>query len=337
MRSIVKAKRKRKRTFHTRLTQVDPTSTIIVHGTWANDEDWWRWGAEFPAYLDQHTNDVYKGADFFSWSGGVSHKDRTEGGKALQRWVVAHPTEKLRIVAHSHGGNVAFLASHDGLKIHTLILLGTPIRTDYSPSMKNIRYIYNVYSPDDGWQTAGAEPYPRGEGKTKGQILPEASDNLKVGGSHFDLHTSSLWKNYKLERIIGTLSTMSTDQELVLRQELLILRLREGDRQERLEAILDLARMMSTNAAPVLRERLENDEPSIQIYAAYALHRIAGDKRGVPILLYYLQGPNKDLREGAVYALGLMGKGILPDLRAALAKAPHSASIRRIMHEVRKQ
>ena len=168
--------------------------------------------------------------------------------------------------------------------------------------MNHIRIIYNVYSPDDWVQRAGAVGYERGEGDDKARVLPEASENLKVQGDHSDLHTSSLWKKHKLERILGRLSAMRTEQELILSAL-------RGDRQSRIEAILDLARMRSWNALPALREMLENDEPPIQIYAAYALYHIAEDKKGVPILLHHLQGHNEDLREGAVYALGLMGKG----------------------------
>ncbi len=307
--------------------QVALTLTIIVHGTWANDETWWQWGFEFPTYIDQETKDVYKGGEPFKWRGGNNHKDRKEGGEALLGWVQRHPAEKLRVLAHSHGGNVLFFASQLGLSIHTLILMGTPIRTDYLPDMMNIRNIYNVYSPDDSVQPIGAEFYPRGEGENKARVLPEASENLKVQGGHADLHTSSLWKKHKLERILGTMSVLPTEQELILRAQ-------RGDRPSRLTAILDLARMRSMSALPMLREMLENDEPPVQIYAAYALYHIAGDKEGLPILLRYLLAPYKDLREAAAYALGLMGKGILPELNDALVREPTSSSIQRVISDI---
>lgn len=120
---------------------------------------------------------------------------------------------------------------------------------------------------------------------------------------------------------------MADEQELIRRAQF-------GDRQSRLKSIMELARQRSGSALPALRDILAKDEPPVQIYAACALYLIAEDKRGVPILLSHLQGSNEDLREAAVYALGLMGKGILPELREASKRTPHSPYLQRIMREL---
>ena len=182
---------------------VVPTLTVIVHGTWADEATWWRWPTEFPQYINQNPGDVYKGPRPFKWSGDNTHEARTEGGQALVRWMQEHPAEKLTVVAHSHGGNVGFIASQMGLKIQKLILMGTPIRTDYLPDMNNIQTIYNILSLDDFVQILGAELVPRNGGR----VLPEARENIEVETNsicnpHSELRTVPLWKRHKLERIL---------------------------------------------------------------------------------------------------------------------------------------
>jgi pimeloyl-ACP methyl ester carboxylesterase len=182
--------------------QVVPSLTVIVHGTWANDETWWRWPAEFPQYVDQQTKDVYKGPLPFKWSGDNTDEARREGGRALFRWMQEHPTEKLTVIAHSHGGNVAFVASQVGLKMQNLILLGTPIRTDYLPKMDNIQTIHNTYSSEDDVQFLGTLFRTRDGGR----VLPEARENIEVKTAsknpHSELRTVPLWKENNLERIL---------------------------------------------------------------------------------------------------------------------------------------
>lgn len=120
----------------------------------------------------------------------------------------------------------------------------------------------------------------------------------------------------------------------MLNEQELIERLRQGDPQSKLSAIMELARQKSQTALPVLAGTLEEDDPPAQIYAAYALYLISEDKRGVPLLIKHLTGPNEDLREAAVYVLGLMGKKISPELRGALRETPDSIYIQRIINEL---
>lgn len=179
-----------------------PSHTVIIHGTWANNESWWRWPSEFPQYIDLQACDVYKKEHPYTWSGDNTDEARREGGKILLDWVHEHPVQKLIIIAHSHGGNVAFIASQIGLKIHKLILMGTPIRTDYLPNMENIQKVYNIYSNADYAQILGALPYKRNSGRH----LPEASENIsvetKTSNPHSELHTIPLWQNEGLVRIL---------------------------------------------------------------------------------------------------------------------------------------
>ncbi|MCS7064016.1 MAG: alpha/beta hydrolase, partial [Methylacidiphilales bacterium] len=92
----------------------------------------------------QGVNDVWDGVNAgeeFRWGGdniwNSNNKDeRVKAAQELVKWVNEwraknDPTgnEPINVVAHSHGGNVATMATQYGLKINTLITLGTPHET----------------------------------------------------------------------------------------------------------------------------------------------------------------------------------------------------------------
>lgn len=188
-----------------------PSLTTIVHGTWAEDEEWWRWPSDFPRYIDSVTGDFYKGNSPFKWSGSNTPEGRQQGARNLIGWLKSHPTERVTLIAHSHGGNVVFkateIATPGEIHIEKLILLGTPIRDDYFPTPSVMRTIYNVYSEDDtvqwlGTWTPGLENHARGDGRT----LPETTENKRVrtktDNPHSELHTVELWRRERLADIL---------------------------------------------------------------------------------------------------------------------------------------
>jgi len=180
---------------------------IVIHGTWASGEDWWRPGSPFPNYLDSVTHSVYNGADPFSWSGRNSDRARIEGADILMKWTRAHPAQELTVVAHSHGGNVAILASRNGLMIDRLILLGTPSRLDYLPDLRHgIKLLYSVFSLGDKVQILGTDSVPRGEGRTLGDSQTGVSFRaMTASGSdlgHSDLHEVSVWQTNNFDRLL---------------------------------------------------------------------------------------------------------------------------------------
>ncbi len=173
--------------------------TIIVHGTWAATSPWWQKGGTFWNDLNSHVNDLYSGSNPFSWSGNNSHGDRVAAAQALVNWVALNPTSNLRIIAHSHGGNVCFLAGRLGLRINKLITLGTPIRLEYLPDLRQMDNLHNVFSTADMVQTpAGTIPNRRGEGRTLGETLPVLNHRVTDDGAggepgHTDLHEPPTW------------------------------------------------------------------------------------------------------------------------------------------------
>lgn len=188
-----------------------PSLTTIIHGTWAEDEEWWRWPSDFPRYIDSVTGDFYKGDSLFKWSGSNTPEGRQQGARKLIRWLKSHPAERVTLITHSHGGNVVFkateIATPGEIHIEKLILLGTPIRDDYFPTPSVMRTIYNVYSEDDAVQwlgtwTPGLENHARGDGRT----LPEATENKRVktktDNPHSELYTAELWRRERLADIL---------------------------------------------------------------------------------------------------------------------------------------
>src|SRR6266850_7150737 len=68
----------------------------------------------------------------FTWSGRNNHQSRMEAGKELAAYIAAlelHPSDRLFLVTHSHGGNVALYAlGHPGSeeRVEGIALLATP-------------------------------------------------------------------------------------------------------------------------------------------------------------------------------------------------------------------
>lgn len=182
--------------------------TIIIHGTWAATSDWWQRGGNFWNYINGITGNVYGENDAFSWSGANNHVERIKAAHELVRWVGLHRCANLDIIAHSHGGNVSFLATRLGLKIRKLITLGTPVRLEYLPDLRNIGMLYNLFSATDFVQTpAGTFPNRRGEGRTLSdgmtminQIVTDDGHGGRPG--HSELHEPDTWKANHLENLL---------------------------------------------------------------------------------------------------------------------------------------
>jgi ADP-ribose pyrophosphatase YjhB (NUDIX family) len=131
---------------------------IIIHGTWGASSNWYTPGGDFFDALEKSLS-TYKAAVVpFSWSGSISHHERVRAAHNLTKLIKTYDTATTRIflVAHSHGGNVGTLASqilgedpHNKHTISVLYTLGTPTNTRYSPDMKVIRYLYNLFSFED--------------------------------------------------------------------------------------------------------------------------------------------------------------------------------------------
>jgi pimeloyl-ACP methyl ester carboxylesterase len=140
------------------LNKLDPDGflTIVIPGTW-NDRKKWK-QSEFVREVSKTFGEdaiVLRNNNM-----GNSKQARSAAAKQLEEIVKNHefaPGEKLNIVAHSHGGNVAMQATQEGLahKVDNLVTLGTPIRPDYNPNQEMIGSQIQVYSNHDEIQPHG--------------------------------------------------------------------------------------------------------------------------------------------------------------------------------------
>lgn len=176
-------------------TDPRPSTTLLLHGTWAQNQKWWRWGYGFAKAVHQRTGNVYRKSDVFRYDLRLRVTSIKAGGEQLLQWCSHHNLGKLTVIAHSHGGNLAIHALTLGLQVESHILLGTPIRDDFIPPKNRAKHIFNIYHQSDDIQWLGASSNPRGNGR----LLPEADRNIEVSkycvGSdfHWELHTADLW------------------------------------------------------------------------------------------------------------------------------------------------
>jgi pimeloyl-ACP methyl ester carboxylesterase len=191
-----------------RLLLVSPKPTvaskrvaILVHGTWgAARGTWWKprigtlWQHVYSSWPH-----LYDGSSPFAWSGANRHMARVSAASQLIAWATTLGGGTLDVIAHSHGGNVCLLAARMGLSIDRLILLGTPIRTEYMLDLRRISSLANVFSLSDLVQTPlGTLPHRRGEGRTLADSPAVSNwvagdDGTGAEPGHSDLHEPSTW------------------------------------------------------------------------------------------------------------------------------------------------
>lgn len=139
--------------------------TIIVHGTFASQADWWKLGTgeTFADRLESVLSEqgmcgtvwqpVLKAGlsyEHFAWSGENSHRARVAAGRHLAQSLQelaqrcsASPASPLQVnmIAHSHGGNVALEALRhmgDTVRVRRLVCLGTPL-ISFRPALRILR------------------------------------------------------------------------------------------------------------------------------------------------------------------------------------------------------
>ncbi len=118
----------------------DHRTSMLIHGTWARNASWWQPGGDFHTYIQsEYRPDLYAGADRFEWTGGYSPGARAAAALKLEQWISDNNEEGIHLITHSHGGNVAFLASGSSPRIGDLIVLSCPVRDEYVPNLSEHR------------------------------------------------------------------------------------------------------------------------------------------------------------------------------------------------------
>lgn len=117
-----------------------PETLLLVHGTWASDAEWYKPNGSFHKFIKPLRSDLYSPADFFRWTGGYSDGARNQGAMDLKQWVESRGESGLDLMGHSHGANVAMLATTFGLQVGRLILLSCPVHVNkYFPDFNRVQ------------------------------------------------------------------------------------------------------------------------------------------------------------------------------------------------------
>jgi len=177
-------------------------TTMLVHGTFALNNDWWQPDGDFHTYIRQQVRpDLYSLPDRFDWSGGYSDPARQLGAQQLFDWVTQRNEAGLNLFCHSHGGNVAMLATRMGLQIGDLVLLSCPANeSKYVPEFNRIRRAISIRVHLDliilgDWLVGGGAQRFR---------HPQIEENvLPLWFDHSATHNPGVWTTHNVPSLIS--------------------------------------------------------------------------------------------------------------------------------------
>jgi hypothetical protein len=176
--------------------------TVIVHGTWASQDPtaWWKPDGDFYKHLVAEKVEGLRGVQSsFSWSGKNRDSERASAGAAFAKWLNTLAADSLHVVAHSHGANVAMLATRHGFEgtISNLVMLSTPIRPDYveQTDWTKIPRVSSLQVQHDAVVAIarGVKAFPPGFAKAKlaERVLDGVSGQSKS-------HSPAVWKEHNV-------------------------------------------------------------------------------------------------------------------------------------------
>lgn len=172
-------------------------STLLIHGTFAQQSSWWRPGGDFHTYiLEEVRGDLYAEPDAFGWSGIYSDAARLLGAEDLIAWLQARGAVAVDLIAHSHGGSVAMLASHAPLSIGKLVLLSCPVHwAKYSPHFASISETISVRTRCDLVILADRGGQRFHDSRIRERVLP-------LWFKHAASHDPEVWRRFNVPALL---------------------------------------------------------------------------------------------------------------------------------------
>jgi len=189
--------------------------TILIPGTkWEGSGGW---GPNNPLF--RYGNGALSqncGRDctrLLKWSGGNKDRYRFEAADMVREMIAEHRfavDDKLNILTHSHGGNVALAASHLGVahKIDNLITLNKPTLVGAAYRVgNNVGNFFNISAYRDRLQWAGSNAKLTSKWATDPNAVnlkvDTSSSNLKPHGALIlDDRIREGWWTWLLDRIL---------------------------------------------------------------------------------------------------------------------------------------
>ncbi|QDE30336.1 HEAT repeat domain-containing protein [Shewanella polaris] len=183
--------------------QVKDSGSFIVHGTIFSSvgksyEKWWKpTSGDFHNYLKNGSRpNIYDAKDYFQWSGGWNDYARSQAAKELEVWINQHNMQNSDVFAHSHGCNVALLATQSQ-KLKKLILMSCPVHWKlYQPNFNNVDEVISIRVKFDFVIMAD-----RGGQKFRDPRITETILPLWFT-AHDASRTSKTWSKRKLDSLI---------------------------------------------------------------------------------------------------------------------------------------
>ncbi|MCL2717361.1 MAG: thioesterase domain-containing protein [Lachnospiraceae bacterium] len=190
------------------INYIDPDGLAawLIHGTFSEPDTWTN---EFRDYLIGLYNE-----EIFAepWTGKNNMRARKNAAKdlvvSIKEYVKYNPDEPIRLIGHSHGGNVAILVANmlaeENIKVETLITIGTPVREYHlnRKSKTNIEEFLSIYNKGDAVQKVGGGI---GHGLAGRKFYNNGVKNIKVPRdklfgpkhNHSFMHSSiDIWEQY---------------------------------------------------------------------------------------------------------------------------------------------
>lgn len=199
--------------------------SLLFHGTRppsppgnpASAAQWWMPGQHFHNYLLHGQNlNLYGGAHYFQWEGGYRDDAREIAARNLYDWLQTHLHHPVKLLAHSHGGNVALATTHltsgntvingAALNVEQLALLSTPIHwSAYYPSPGRVHEVVDIRVRHDLAIYAEYSAVLLQGGNLPSQRIPPAvvaqgnppiREHVIQGhwGNHFACYNASIWQ-----------------------------------------------------------------------------------------------------------------------------------------------
>jgi len=190
------------------LIYIDPSGHKIwlIHGTNLSGTETPEatWTSDFIKYI----GDLYKeDVDTPRWSGGNKNSARSDAADAIAaeiiKWRKENPDEPIRLVGHSHGGNVAIMVANllgdEDIKVETLVTIATPVR-GYKLEQEVGQHLH-VYNERDGIQINGGSIWLLGKArrtfKDAANVKVEVDKKYDGVESHSVMHSNvSVWEKY---------------------------------------------------------------------------------------------------------------------------------------------
>ena len=137
----------------------------------------------------------YAKSDQFTCSVNNRHKTRRQAATELNKWLKDHPSREVNVFAHSHGANVAMLATHHDVQIDRLVMLSPPVRRDYYAKWSNLGQAFNIQASFDP-----VVAIARGD---QWFNLSQVKEKKMRASGHSSSHEPQVWRDERLPNFVG--------------------------------------------------------------------------------------------------------------------------------------